>query len=336
MYLCEAIMSKQIMKKKNPPTKQVRPHDAFFKESFSMVTIVREYILRFLPESIVTKLDLEQLTLDNTSYFTPELEPYYSDLVWQCRLGKKQIKIAFLFEHKSKPERYPHLQLLRYLLEKWERDVLDKVSLTPIIPIIIYHGKAKWKAREFKDYFKGIDPDIWDYIPAFRYELTDLSGYTPEDILKTKAGLLINTFLALQFGNNINFIRNNFSLFFHDENSALNEDSNRNFIQLIIVYLFKNSAFSPEDAKKLLTNISEPVKKNVMNTYEKLLAEGEAKGKEKGLAEGFELKEYEVVKKAYYKNRSATEIADWLDISLERVKLIIESIKKEKDSRTQL
>ena len=95
-------------------------------------------------------------------------------------------------------------------------------------------------------------------------------------------------------------------------------------MQLMIVYLFKNSAFSPENAKKLLTNISEPVKKNVMNTYEKLLAEG------------FELKEYEVVKKAYYKNRSATEIADWLDISLERVKLIIESIKKEKDSRKQL
>ena len=91
--------------------------------------------------------------------------------------------------------------------------------------------------------------------------------------------------------------------------------------QLIIVYLFKNNEFSNVETKQLLATISEPIKKKVMNTYEKILAEGKT--------EGFKLKEYEVVKKAYAKNRTPAEIADWLDISIEKVKSIIDAIKKE-------
>ena len=95
--------------------------------------------------------------------------------------------------------------------------------------------------------------------------------------------------------------------------------------QLIIVYLFKNNEFSNVETKQLLATISEPIKKKVMNTYERILAESEAEGK----TEGFKLKEYEVVKKAYAKNRTPAEIADWLDISIEKVKSIIDAIKKE-------
>jgi hypothetical protein len=305
------------MKKKDPQNTKVRPHDAFFKESFSMLAIAKEYVLHFLPQAIVSKLDLDQMVLDNTTYITPELEQYYADLVWTCKYGKSKVRIAFLFEHKSKPEKYPHLQLLRYLLEIWDRDVKSKKPLTPVIPIVIYHGKPKWKIREFKDYFKGIGPELWEYLPSFRYELTDLSGYSPEDIQHTKAGLLINALLALQYGNNVNFIRKHFSIFFHDENGSLNEDSNRNFIQLIIVYLFKNNEFSTVESKQLLATISEPIKKKVMNTYDRIIAEG------------FKLKEYEVVKKAYNKKYPAAEIAELLDISIEKVKSIIEAIKKE-------
>jgi sugar-specific transcriptional regulator TrmB len=51
-----------------------------------------------------------------------------------------------------------------------------------------------------------------------------------------------------------------------------------------------------------------------------------------GRMEGLELKEYEVVKKAFHKNRTASEIADWLDIPVEKVLSIIESIKKQGDN----
>jgi hypothetical protein len=96
------------MKKKDPQNTKVRPHDAFFKESFSMLAIAKEYVLHFLPQAIVSKLDLDQMVLDNTTYITPELEQYYADLVWTCKYGKSKVRIAFLFEHKSKPEKYPH------------------------------------------------------------------------------------------------------------------------------------------------------------------------------------------------------------------------------------
>ena len=88
--------------------------------------------------------------------------------------------------------------------------------------------------------------------------------------------------------------------------------------------MFKNNEFSTVETKQLLATISEPIKKKVMNTYEKILVEGKT--------EGFKLKEYEVVKKAFNKNYPAAEIAELLDISIEKVKSIIEAIKKESEN----
>jgi DNA-binding MarR family transcriptional regulator len=81
--------------------------------------------------------------------------------------------------------------------------------------------------------------------------------------------------------------------------------------------LFKNNEFSTVESKQLLATISAPIKKKVMNTYDRIITEG------------FKLKEYEVVKKAYIKNYPAAEIAELLDISIKKVKSIIDAIKKE-------
>jgi hypothetical protein len=38
-------------------------------------------------------------------------------------VGKEQIKVVILFEHKSFPVPYPHIQVLRYLLKIWETNI---------------------------------------------------------------------------------------------------------------------------------------------------------------------------------------------------------------------
>ncbi|MEZ4828082.1 MAG: Rpn family recombination-promoting nuclease/putative transposase [Bacteroidia bacterium] len=42
---------------------------------------------------------------------------------------------------KSYPVDFPHLQILRYMLEIWDRQVREQQPLSLIIPILVYHGK---------------------------------------------------------------------------------------------------------------------------------------------------------------------------------------------------
>ncbi len=77
---------------------------------------------------------------------------------------------------------YPHLQLLRYMLEIWEYCEKNKLPLIAVIPIIVYHNKhqRKWIKKPFESSFKHIDEDLKPFIPTFDYQLTDLTQYSQE------------------------------------------------------------------------------------------------------------------------------------------------------------
>ena len=145
-----------------------QPHDKFFKETFSRKEVARDYIDQFLPVDIRENLDLRTLQLSQTSHIDEELQEHLSDIVYTCRWkSKADVRISLLFEHKSYPEKFPHLQLLRYLLGTWEYDLREEQPLTVTIPIIVYHGKKKWKYKSFSDYFPL--PKIDKESPLVRY-----------------------------------------------------------------------------------------------------------------------------------------------------------------------
>lgn len=153
------------------------PHDRFFKKVFSDPDKARDFIVGTLEPTLIQRVDLSTLSLDNTSYIDEKLSQYYSDLVYNCVFGKQtNLRIAFLFEHKSYVPDYPHLQLLRYMLSIWEHNIETDESFSPIIPIIVYHGRGAWKTKSFNEYFTGgeIDPVLEKYIPQFDYWLTDM------------------------------------------------------------------------------------------------------------------------------------------------------------------
>ncbi len=124
----------------------INTHDKFFKALFSNKAAVSEFVQKILPSEVGQKLDVETLALDKTEYVDEELRTHFSDIVYHCDYqsddGKRiNTQISLLFEHKSRPEKYPHLQLLKYLLNVWRAQEKQKVALTPVIPIIFYHGE---------------------------------------------------------------------------------------------------------------------------------------------------------------------------------------------------
>ncbi len=157
----------------------INAHDKFFKYLFSQKEEVCDFISNVCPKELVNKLDLSTLELSTTEYINKDLKVNFSDIVYNCTYGKDtKINISLLFEHKSYPEKYPHLQLLSYMLNMWQTQIKQNEKLTPVIPIIFYHGSNNWKKLSFNKFFKGLDDDLLKFIPMFDYLLVDTSELT--------------------------------------------------------------------------------------------------------------------------------------------------------------
>ena len=175
------------------------PHDAFFKELFSVKENVIDFIQGVFPAEIKSRIDFESLALDNNSYIDEELQESFSDIVYNCRYsGKTEITLSLLFEHKSYKVKYPHLQLLKYLLNIWQTNIKQNRELMPVIPIVVYHGKENWEYKSFKDYFKSVDNELSRFLPSFDYLIYDFSAFSNETIkdkifknITTKLGMLV-------------------------------------------------------------------------------------------------------------------------------------------------
>ena len=172
-------------------------HDRFFKEAFSRPDVVADFIQAYLPDEFSTQLNIATLTRLQDSHVDDDLSQHYVDLLFSVECGEQPITIALLFEHKSYPEEYPHFQLIQYLLNYWRDQLKDKQPLRPIVPIVIYHGKPKWKKRPMRDYFEQTTDLLASFLPDCQYYLINLTddpdnrfGLLQSSYAKLTAGLL--------------------------------------------------------------------------------------------------------------------------------------------------
>ncbi|MEW5816015.1 MAG: Rpn family recombination-promoting nuclease/putative transposase [Spirochaetota bacterium] len=265
------------------------PHDKFFKEIFSVRENALDFIQGILPSDIITKFDLTSLTLDQNNYVDERLDEYFSDLVYTCTFSSnRQLTIAFLFEHKSFPARYPHLQILRYMLNIWEAAIRNRKTPPLVIPIIVYHGKKRWKKEGMESYFRVEDRSFFGFIPAFDYLLTDLSKYTDAEIkagvfqrVSLKIGLLIQKHIFDEeklLKHLKDFMR--LSILYNEEDRGLS------FLEGVFRYIFSATEISVEEALRSTESVAEGVKEAAMTTAERLMKQGFKEGVEEGLEKG--------------------------------------------------
>ena len=116
------------------------PHDCFFRENFSRLAIAQDFLRHQLPAGLLAEIDLSTLAISKDSYVTPELRQIYSDLVYSVAYRgqdpAQRLTIYLLFEHKSRPDHWVMLQLLRYIVAGGElyRDQNPKAKTLPPIP----------------------------------------------------------------------------------------------------------------------------------------------------------------------------------------------------------
>ncbi len=212
-----------------------KPHDQFFKATFSNKKVAEAYIRKFLDPELVHHLELDQLTLQQTSYISKQLKPYFSDIVYTCPYGDSHINLTFLFEHKSRPVPYPHVQLLRYILEIWESNIREQTPLHITIPMLFYHGQEKWNYQPMKSYFHAPGPALQKYIPTFDYEFLNISQWPDEKIIALKEAFLVNALLVFKHIWNESYIQTNLNQFFVFLEQHVDSLQGRNFIDRMFV-----------------------------------------------------------------------------------------------------
>jgi len=143
---------------------------------------VRQLIKEFLPKELSSQIDLREMKLIPTEKIKG-YNKYYMDIAVECHISNTKGQVYFVFEHKSYPDPGVLLQILNYMTVTWDEQRKKNKPLTPIIPVVIYHGSSSWNVTtHFQGQFQNIGESIKPYIPEFNYVLVDLTQIPNEEI----------------------------------------------------------------------------------------------------------------------------------------------------------
>lgn len=283
-------------------------HDDFFRAACSKRFIVEPLLRHFVEPDLSEKFDYDTLKFCPDSYITPELAHYYADRVWSVDFqdGEAALNLLLLFEHKSFLPKRIHIQLLRYMVEDWTKQIdaqleallalkkkgqkkEGKIKLVLILPIILYHGKRRWQNPKFEDLFAKIPKVLKRFLPDFEFILIDLSKCSDQQIVDTKAGLLVNMLLLMRHSFDHNYLAKNVEILLSGLEDYDPESEYWNFVHSFFVYflkLFKNN--SMEKAAVAKTIEKKRTQRGFYSMYDALVDENTQKGLEKGLEKGVE------------------------------------------------
>lgn len=122
-------------------------HDALFKAAFSNPAATAALVKAVLPRNVVDELDLDTLRVVSGNFVRRRLRERFADVLFSVRASGVPVLLHFLFEHKSRPDRYTVLDLLdnvAALWTTWRRTQKDLPMLPRVIPIVIHHGNERW------------------------------------------------------------------------------------------------------------------------------------------------------------------------------------------------
>ncbi len=177
------------------------PHDKFFKETLGNVSTAKDFLTHYLPENIISVIDVNTLDPQKDSFINEELDESFSDLLFKVDINEREGYLYFLFEHKSYSDKGIAFQLLKYMVEIWEAKTnKEEAKVLPIIiPLVIHHGRSNWRIPSnlgaMLDGYEKLPEELKMYVPNFEYVLYDLSIYDDEDIKgKAQTKILLTLF----------------------------------------------------------------------------------------------------------------------------------------------
>ena len=174
------------------------PHDALFRALVSSPRRAGALLMEYLPEPVAGLLDpntppepVEGSFVDGDGARTQ------CDALFRVRMRTGQpARIYVLLEHKSHVDAATPLQILKYLVNIWLRELAEgtvRDRLPPIVPLVFYHGRGRWTVPRSVAEMIEAPAELAPYLRDFAYTLHDLGEIAPLRLSETpelRAGLL--------------------------------------------------------------------------------------------------------------------------------------------------
>ncbi len=153
----------------------------------------KKEMLYFLSQFLRVKKSIreDEIEVCSTEFITWQYKNKYSDIIYKL----KKEPIYFLIEHQSTVDNNMIERIGIYVQEIMRKE--EKNGLYPIVvPIVIYTGEQKWKAKtNFFD--KQYSSEAYDkYKINLWYNLITIQDYTFEELLKKKT--LFSSFMIIE------------------------------------------------------------------------------------------------------------------------------------------
>ena len=262
------------------------PHDHFLKAILEDAEVAYHFFLKFLPESVSDALDLHTLKSDSTTYINPALKGQFSDTIFNVSIRNtdEQALISILLEHKSAMEKYTAIQVLSYLGLAYQKQTKEKQGIRPIIPMVFYHGKAKWTYKPVTELFDDLPRMLKPFVPEFETIFIDLVRMPDEAIDVIEQLFLRSALITQKYAFDAEALEQQITRIF----STLGQYRERNLFKQLIVYFYNVYEIRGKDPNAIFTKIPEAIKDDFMTLYEYAKKEGWEAGREEGREEGKE------------------------------------------------
>ena len=186
------------------PAGNRNPYDRFFRKAFGRPEAARELALNFVPADYCELISAARITVEPDRFVDETIRESQADLLIRAARerddpsvpGSTDLLVYVLIEHKSKPDRWVAMQVLRYLVRIWEDEREKNGDLKPlprVIPVVLYHGTRLWRdTTEFADLVDGTEPGD-RHVPHFQPLFVNLADLTEAQLhgsLRTITALL--------------------------------------------------------------------------------------------------------------------------------------------------
>ena len=249
-------------------------HDSLIKKALENPVIAQEFLSEYLPEEYKALIDLSTIKPEKETYVEESLKTKLSDMVFSVQMYDTTVDktnnafIYALVEHQSYSDYWIAFRLLKYSLLLLERHASGKNKLPIILPLVIYNGKARYKAP--KNIFELFSyPDIARKAITEDYNLIDLHAMDDQAIDYEKhLSFLLYTMKHIHERDTLSMIKDAMSRC----SRAIVIDKEQNYILTRLILWYSDSKV-PEKSKHLLEqlivdNLPKDEANNIMSYYE--------------------------------------------------------------------
>jgi len=273
-------------------------NDGGYKRIFEEPRMVKDLLQGFVKQDWIEDLDFTAMEKQDTSHINDKLQRRFNDTVWKIKFKNRDenLYICIMLEFQSRPEKFMPVRLLSYVALFYERLIKNEKlligeKLPPILPIVLYNGKPRWRFdQDISSLIVPLSDDLKPFMPKMKFLLIDEGAYSDEQLTckqMKKAQNLVSSLFRLEKSVTTEAVMNTLEEMVkwldHPEQSSLSRGLATWFN---LVYKSKKSWMDKTPDFENLVEVKNMLSETVNKQYEDKFNEGHSQGLSQGHSQG--------------------------------------------------